>query len=479
MGIPATAKIESEEAALVKDHKEFKAYKKSDELARFQELDKVVNTSEFAGKVKSIKSQKFKDTEEYKKEKEFLSLKKSKDIKTYFKVKDSSELEQYKQTDNSDDLKKYEELAQYINSGEFSSAKQSAGKEYKQSDAYKKEQEFNALKNSAAIKKYFKFKSSSKLKTYQDVKGSDRLSRMKELEEAVNSEEFIKVKDYMALKPQTKYEQSKEYELEKEYLELKKSEKLVWFQKLEKKNEFDKLKEWDLTFEDDFKEGSLDSSKWMTNYYWGEQLLRDTYALPGDKHLTTKGRNIEISDSVLKIVTKKEQASGKAWDPVMGFKNQEFEYTSGLISTGKSFRQKYGRVRAKIKMSGAPVRQAMWMVADKVLPHVDVAKIDKGKIWYGNFWGNIAEKGGVHKKLVKKGAGKFTSDFFIYSIEWSPEKIVWKINEKVVLTQTQGIPQDPLYLVFSAGVSNGVSDHQLPATMEIDWVRMYKKGGQE
>ena len=60
MGIPATAKIESEEAALVKDDKEFKAYSKSDELARFEELDKIVNTSEFAGKVKAIKSQKFK-----------------------------------------------------------------------------------------------------------------------------------------------------------------------------------------------------------------------------------------------------------------------------------------------------------------------------------------------------------------------------------------------------------------------------------
>jgi len=213
----------------------------------------------------------------------------------------------------------------------------------------------------------------------------------------------------------------------------------------------------------------------MTNYYWGEKLLKDTYALPGDKHFYTKGRNIEISDSVLKIITKKEQASGKAWDPVVGFKNQEFSYTSGLISTGKSFRQQYGKVRAKIRMSGAPVRQAMWMVADKILPHVDVAKIENGKIFFGNFWGNIAEKGGVKKKVVKKGAGKFTSDFFIYSIEWSPEKIVWKINEKVVLTQTKGVPQDPLYLVFSAGISNGIAEHQLPSTMEIDWVKVYRK----
>ncbi|MCK4749416.1 MAG: family 16 glycosylhydrolase, partial [Bacteroidales bacterium] len=387
----------------------------------------------------------------------------------------SGELEEYKQTDKSDDLKKYEELAQYVNSGEFASAKQSAGKKYKGTDAHKKEQEFRSLKKSATIRKYFKFKSSPKLKTYQEVKGSERLNRLKELDEATSSEDFKKVKDYMALKPKVKYEQSKEFELEKEYLELKKSEKLIWYQKLDKKNDFHKLKEWELTFEDDFKEDSLDTSKWMTNYYWGEKLLKDDYALPGDKHFYTKGRNIEISDSVLKIVTKKEQASGKIWDPVFGFKNQEFDYTSGLISTGKGFRQQYGRVRAKIRMSGAPVRQAMWMAADRILPHVDIAKIEKGKIFYGNFWGNITEKGGVHKKVVKKGAGKFTSDFFIYSVEWSPEKIVWKINEKVVLTQSQGIPQEPMYLVLSAGVTDGITEHQLPASMEVDWVKVYKK----
>ncbi len=475
MGIPATAKIESEEAALIDSYKEFIKYSKSDELSRFGELDKIVNTSEFTAKVKAIKSQKFRNTEEYKKEQEYVSLKKSKDIKTYFKLKDSRDLEEYKQTDKSDNLNKYQELAEYVNSKKFADARQTAGKEFKGSDDFKKEKDFIALRKSTEIKKYFKFKSSSKFETFKQVKGSDRLARLKELEEAINSEEFKKVKEYMALKPKAKYEQSKEYELEQEYLGLKKSEKLLWYRKLEKKNDFHKLKEWELTFEDDFTEGSLDTSKWMYNYFWGDKLLKDTYALPGDKHFYTKGKNIEISDSVLKIVTKKEVASGKIWDPVFGFKNQEFDYTSGLISTGKSFRQQYGRVRAKIRMSGAPVRQTMWMVADKILPHVDVAKVEKGKIFYGNFWGNIAEKGGVKKKIVKKSAGKFSSDFFIYSIEWTADKIIWKINEKTVLTQTQGVPQEPMYIALSAGVSNGISDQQLPAAMEVDWVKVYKK----
>jgi beta-glucanase (GH16 family) len=325
------------------------------------------------------------------------------------------------------------------------------------------------------LRKYFKLKSSPKMKNYIQVKGSDRLKRVQELEQYINSDEFRKVKEYMALKPQQKYEQSDEYKLEQEYLTLKKSEKLLWFRKLQKKNEFDKLKEWDLTFEDDFTEGTLDTKKWMTNYYWGETLLKDTYALPGDKHFYTGEKNLEIADSVLKIITRKESTSGKVWNPLQGFLNKDFDYTSGLISTGNSFRQKYGMVKAKIRMSQAPVRQSMWMVAEKILPHVDVAKMEQGKLFYGNFWGNIAEKGGVNKKIGKKAAEKYTGDYFIYSIEWTPDKLVWKINNKSILTQTRGIPSEPMYLVLSAGVTNGVTEHQLPAKMEIDWVKIYQK----
>jgi beta-glucanase (GH16 family) len=473
--IPQTSKIESEEAALKKDHKEFKEYSKSEELQRFEELDKVVNTGEFTQKVKEIKAQKFKNTEEFKKEQELKTLQKSKDIKGYFKVKESRELENYKQTDKSDDLKTYQELAEYVNSKDFAEVK--AGKEFKGSEAQNKEKEFNRLKG--ALKSYFKFRKSPKLENYNTVKDSDRLKRLKELEQEVQTDDFAKVKDYMALKPQQKYEQSKEYKLEEEYKALKDSEKMKWFQKLKAKNEFDKLKEWKLTFEDDFAGSSLDTGKWMTNYFWGEVLLKDTYALPGDKHFYTKGRNIEVSDSVMSIVTKQETASGKVWDPVLGFKPQEFNYTSGLISTANSFRQKYGKIRVKAKLSNVPVRQAIWMVAEKILPHVDIAKLEKSKLNYGNFWGNIAEKGGVQKKLSKKGGGKFSSDYFIYSLEWTPEKLVWKINDHPVLTQTQGVPQEPMYLVLSAGVTNGVSDHQLPSKMEVDWVKIYKKAEQE
>jgi beta-glucanase (GH16 family) len=474
----ATSQIEAEEAALIKDYNDFLAYGKSEELKRVEELDRLVKSGEFIRKVKEIKARKFRDTEQYRKEQEYFALKKSKDIKGYFRLKGSSELSEYKETGKSAELEKYNELDAYLKTREFLDARLSGKKQFKISEAFQKQRQFKDLKNSTRLRKYFKLKASQKMKTYIQVKGSDRLKRLEELEQYLNTDEFRKVKDYMALKPKQKYEQSDEYKLEQEYQALMRSEKLMWFRKLQKKNEFDKLKQWELTFEDDFTEGMLDSKKWMTNYFWGETLLKDTYALPGDKHFYTRGKNIEIADSVLKIITRKETASGKVWNPLQGFLTKDFDYTSGLISTGNSFRQKYGKVRAKIRMSHAPVRQAMWMVAEKILPHVDVAKMENGKLYYGNFWGNIAEKGGVNKKIGKKAAEKYTGDYFIYSLEWTPEKLVWKINNKPVLTQTRGVPSDPMYLVISAGVTNGVTEHQLPAKMEIDWVKIYQKAEQ-
>lgn len=472
---PSTAKIESEEAALIKDFNDFNEYTDSTELKRFEELDKMVNTSEFAEKKKAIKAQKFSGTEEYKKQQEYLKLKKAKHIKNYYQTKSSKELEEYLKFDGSEELKKYEKLAEYINSKEFTEEKQNAGKEYKNSAAYPKEQEYTSMQKSASIRNYFKFKTSPLFENYQRLDGSEEIAGYEKLEKFVDSEEFKKVKEYMALSPQKKYEQSEEYKLEQEYLGLKKSEKIIWYYKLEKQNDFHKITSWELTFEDDFTNGRLDTKKWMNNYFWGEVLLKDTYALPGDKHFYTDGKNIETQNSILKIITKKESAEGKIWNPVLGFQTQQFNYTSGLVSTGKGFRQKYGLFKAKVRFSGAPLRQAAWMVAEKILPHVDIAKLEKNKINIGNFWGNISEKGGVNKKIVRKGGSKFTSDFFIYSLEWTPDKLTWKINDLEVMTQTQGIPQEPMYIGFSAGVSGTVPDHQLPAGMEVDWVRVYRK----
>ncbi len=474
--IPNTSKIESEEAALIKEYNDFNAFSESDDLKHYLELEKEVNSPEFSDRKKEIKAQKFKDTEEYQKLKKYQELRKDKEIKNYYKVKDSPELESLREMEGSDTLKRYRELSEYVNSEAFREEKEYMNKkDYKESDAHKKEKEYQELKKMPGINKYFKFKQSRKYGIFKVVEGSEKLAEYEQLKDFVNSGKFSKTKEYMKLPPKKKYEQSEEYRMEQEYSELKNSEKIKWYFKLKKKNDFDILESRELTFEDDFSKGKLDRKKWITRYFWGEVLLKDNYSLPGDRHFYTDGKNMEFREGVLGIMTKQEKALGKVWTPILGFTEQEYDYTSGLISTARSLRQKYGLFKAKIKMNSVPLRQAFWMAGDRIMPHIDVAKMDGGKLRFGSYWGNIDEKKGVNKKLSRIGGSRFADEFFIYGIEWSPERIIWSINGVPVMKQTGDVPQEEMYVAISAGVTRSLSESQLPAGMEIDWVRVYRK----
>jgi hypothetical protein len=192
-----------------------------------------------------------------------------------------------------------------------------------------------------------------------------------------------------------------------------------------------------------------------------------------EKSFPTEGKNVEFYDNKLRLVTKNEEVDGKKWDPVHGFLQDSFEYTSALISTGQSFRQKFGMFKAKIKMSNTDLTQAFWMVADGMVPHIDVAKFEKGKLYSNYFWGSSSGQG-VSKSISKTGGSRYTNDFFIFTLEWSPGKLIWKINDKVFKAQSSDVPQEEMYMVFSAGLKDWASNNGLPAAMEVDWIRVYK-----
>jgi hypothetical protein len=60
-----------------------------------------------------------------------------------------------------------------------------------------------------------------------------------------------------------------------EFNTLKKNEDMVWYFKVKDSNKFDLLRNRELTFCDEFNGDRLDTSKWLTNYYWGDKLLHE------------------------------------------------------------------------------------------------------------------------------------------------------------------------------------------------------------
>ena len=306
--------------------------------------------------------------------------------------------------------------------------------------------------------------------SFLEYENSEEFNHFLELEKEVKSSEFAVRKKQI---PKKEYKDSEEFKKLEEYNILKKSEKVIWYFKTKKKNPFKEIAKWEETFNEPFKESNLDSKKWMTRYYWGDAILNEPYAMATDKSYPTDGKNIEFYDNKLRLVTKHEEVDGKKWDAGLGFLPEHFEYTSGLISTGSSFRQKFGIFKAKIKMSDNDVTQAFWMVGDGMVPHIDVARYDKGKLFSNFFWSN-REGQAPSKSVSKTGGSRYTSDFFIVSLEWSPGKLIWKINDKVFKTQSSGVPQEEMYMVFSTALHRLANDSGLPSAMEIDWIRVYK-----
>ena len=169
---------------------------------------------------------------------------------------------------------------------------------------------------------------------------------------------------------------------------LKKNEDIIWYFKVKDSNKFDVLKHKELTFSDEFDGNNLDTKKWLTNYYWGEKLLKDRYSVESDLQAYTEKDNFELRNSTLKINTKSQRIKGKVWSATNGFSTKEFSYTSGLINSGYSFRQKYGIFTAKIKLGDPNSKSAFLMLADKIRPHLDICRTSNGKVWFDLFSAN-------------------------------------------------------------------------------------------
>ncbi len=449
--------------------KEFNGISDSQELSNYFDLEKYLNSAEFKKAKKDTDPKVFKDTTAGKKEQEFETLKRSGKIKFYFKFKDSPKYKNYLSFEKSSELKKYRDLEEYLSSADHKEKLTKATNVLAETNG--KEKEYQQKKNSADVKNYFKFQNSQKFKDFQAFEKSKELADYLELEKYLASKERKEIMETLAEKEKAENEKIKKYE------EFKNSKIFKWYVSVKDSNKFDEFKRWELIFEDDFSESKLNREKWLTRYYWGDKLLNDAYAFEHDKAFPTDGENLELASSTLRIITRKEKMEGKAWKQPFGFIPKEFDYTTGLISTAKSHRQKFGKFEAKIKVNYAkPVNYNFWMASEKNLPHVDILKLDKKKtqVAMAHHYGNVADKKGPESSKSEFSGLDVSQDYFIYTLEWNKDKLIWKINDVVVNQQTKGIPQEEMYLVFSSSITDKADGGGLPASMDIDWVRCYK-----
>ncbi|MFW5974745.1 MAG: family 16 glycosylhydrolase, partial [Bacteroidota bacterium] len=424
--------------------------------------------------------QKIKDTElnqahEYIKIREFRELKKNKRIKNASRFYFSDKYKKYLEVKDNKEIAELQELEKYM-AAEYKSQKvQAKAITYKNSDVYKWYQEYRTLKKDPDIRRTLKIEKTKRLKNYRALEGSEEIRAYEELKAYINSENFKKEKAW--LKDSKRFKKTEPYKKQQKFKELKKEKDIKYYLKHKEDKDIQEISKWTLTFEDTFTDDRL--SNWSASPYGVSDFIKGTFSQWNEDQCYMESGNHKVTANKLVIETKKELAEGKAWNPKMGFLPKKFNYTSAKLHTGHVFKQKYGKFEVKARMDfSRPVRHIIALSSGKSAPQIQLASFgDKPKS--NIFQTALLNKAEFENNPAKaelctlKGA-KLHRDYHIFSLEWTQQRLEWKLNGITIASQSKNIPETDLFFSLSSEVPSEQQANVNHAAMEVDWVRAYQ-----
>lgn len=425
-GILSTSKYEQNEKSLVRDMKRYDEISRSAELAEFRELYHVIKSADFKEKKKTLQNRKYKDTEEFRVSRKFQKLHADAKIKQYYATLQSEQLKQYLHFKSTPE---YEDLG-----------------------------DKNKVSQSVLLQKYKDFERSAEYKNYVRFHDSYILKEYDELKKKVSTPEFKSQNDFWS--DNRRWQTTPEYAKEQRYYELAKNPDIAFFEntKPERFNQHRKLVK---TFADNFDWNTLDKSHWAFGFHSNKN-LKENYSFYNEQQANNGGKNVKVREGVLDIETRREKVKAPAWNTQKGFVEKEFEYTSDVIQSAATFKQKYGLFRAKIRCTGN-VHHAFWLSGEDKMPHTNIFHFNGKEITMGNAHAHVMDE--------VKVTGLPHNTFHIYSLIWTPKELIWFINDLEVYRTTANVPQEPMYL----GFNSFIPEKQKPAegNLYVDWVRAF------
>jgi beta-glucanase (GH16 family) len=245
---------------------------------------------------------------------------------------------------------------------------------------------------------------------------------------------------------------------------------------------------WHLVWSDEFNgpDRSLpDPAKWnieVTGNGFGNDEL---------EYYTARPENLHIDKGNLVITARKEAFTGS--DGVTR------EYTSGRINTYKKFDQQYGRFEARIKIpKGQGIWPAFWLLGSNrgevgwpACGEIDIVEnvgFEPAKV-HGSLHGpKYSGENPLTGALTLPEPNRFADDFHVFAVEWGPDAISFYVDDVLYETQTpDSIPSHkrwvfdhPFYVILNLAVGgkwpgNPDATTEFPATMLVDYVRVYRK----
>lgn len=228
-----------------------------------------------------------------------------------------------------------------------------------------------------------------------------------------------------------------------------------------------------LVWSDEFDGTSLNTGKW--NYENGNLNVNNE-----QQYYQTS--NVSVSNGNLVITARKQSVGGKP-------------YTSGRINTNGKFSQKYGRIEASIKLPAVQgLWPAFWMLGTNIgepnvgwpkCGEIDIMEhVNTGSTVLGTIhWFNTA--------YTYYGGNTTTSptNYHLYAVEWDAGSIRWYVDgvqfhTANILNNINGTDEfhKNFFIILNVAVGGNlpgqnINDNALPASMLVDYVRVYNITG--
>lgn len=232
-----------------------------------------------------------------------------------------------------------------------------------------------------------------------------------------------------------------------------------------------------LVWSDEFDaDGAVDSAKWGYDIGTGSNGWGNGEA----QYYTDRADNSMIENGILKIIAKAESFSGS-------------DYTSARLKTEGLFDFKYGRVdvRAKVPAEGG-TWPAIWMLGANfstvgwpACGEIDIMEHT------GNNSGDVSSaihtpsSNGNTENVMHKTVADATTEFHVYSVNWSENEISFLIDDEIFYTYnpaTKDADTWPFnanqFLILNMAMG-GTLGGDIPtdfssSTFEVDYVRVYQ-----
>jgi beta-glucanase (GH16 family) len=233
---------------------------------------------------------------------------------------------------------------------------------------------------------------------------------------------------------------------------------------------------WVLVFSDEFQGTSLDTSKWYTCFPWSGTVCDNT----PNTNLWYIPENVSVSNGIARLTARKQTYNGRP-------------YTTGMISSINPSNNsvndfQYGFMEARIKVPvGSGFWPAFWTVGTYDWPpELDIFEMrgtyQNAPITQAYGWGSNGVITWTPVQYYQVTDPNFYNNYHVYSVDWEPGVINWYIDGVKTRTWTSSnVTTMRMFVLITlqlGGQSAGMPtplDSELPAYMDIDYVRVWQK----